>query len=86
MCCIVFSLCTYLEADDTYIQLKKDLEYLDLKVSCYGSLLPFCVIFVLADFSNHHLFRNGDALSSGITVGFRTFCVFVAVTTVKMQP
>lgn len=30
--CTVFSLCTCLKADDTYIQLKKDLEYLDLKV------------------------------------------------------
>lgn len=27
-----FFLCNYLKADDTYIQLKKDLEYLDLKV------------------------------------------------------
>lgn len=38
--CNFFPLCTYLKADDTYIQLKKDLEYLDLKVRFYRSLLP----------------------------------------------
>lgn len=43
--CTVFSLCTYLKADDTYIQLKKDLEYLDLKVRPYTSLLNFKIFF-----------------------------------------
>uniref|UniRef100_A0A8C4V6V8 Pleckstrin homology domain containing A7 n=1 Tax=Falco tinnunculus TaxID=100819 RepID=A0A8C4V6V8_FALTI len=32
-------------ADDTYIQLKKDLEYLDLKVRFYRSLLPLLFFF-----------------------------------------
>lgn len=61
--CMFFSLCTYLKADDTYIQLKKDLEYLDLKVRFETSLLHFllfffffqasclfCIIFVPANF------------------------------------
>lgn len=43
--CTVFSPCTYLKADDTYIQLKKDLEYLDLKVRSYTSLLHSLFFF-----------------------------------------
>lgn len=38
----------YLQADDTYIQLKKDLEYLDLKVKhihikCHSSNVTFFI-------------------------------------------
>lgn len=41
MCHVTSFFIFHLKADDTYIQLKKDLEYLDLKVGSSGSAFTF---------------------------------------------
>lgn len=71
----IFFLCTYPKADDTYIQLKKDLEYLDLKVSFHKSLLPLfynlavfvCHLYTYR-FWNNFSFRDWNSVSFAIAV------------------
>ena len=43
---LLFLSLLHLKADDTYLQLKKDLEYLDLKVSGLRGLLSLALTFL----------------------------------------